>query len=189
MPPCVRAERMQRSGRSSGRQGSTWPRCSCENVSNVAYYADSIPSDDPIYRIRVVLTGILPVVVYGGLAWVMFRRFYRVHIAAPLEGLGAAAQRIAEQDLDFSIEPVQGKELGALGATLEDMRASLLSAQRELWRTAEERRRLNAAFAHDLRTPGDGPARYGRFGQDALGARGGRGRGAARLRCPNRSTV
>lgn len=124
-----------------------------ENVSNVAYYADSIPSDDPIYRIWVVLTGISPFVVYGGLAWVMFRRFYRVHIAAPLEGLGAAAQRIAEQDLDFSIEPVQGKELGALGATLEDMRASLLSAQRELWRTAEERRRLNAAFAHDLRTP------------------------------------
>ncbi len=124
-----------------------------ENVSNVAYYADSIPSDDPIYRIRVVLTGISPFVVYGGLAWVMFRRFYRVHIAAPLEGLGAAAQRIAEQDLDFSIDPVQGKELGALGATLEDMRASLLSAQRELWRTAEERRRLNAAFAHDLRTP------------------------------------
>ena len=124
-----------------------------ENVSNVAYYADSIPSDDPMYRIRVVLTGISPFVVYGGLAWVMFRRFYRVHIAAPLGGLGAAARRIAEQDLDFSIETVQGKELGALGATLEDMRASLLSAQRELWRTAEERRRLNAAFAHDLRTP------------------------------------
>lgn len=33
------------------------------------------------------------------------------------------------------------------------MRASLLDAQRELWRTAEGRRQLNAAFAHDLRTP------------------------------------
>ena len=40
--------------------------------------------------------------------------------------------------------------LGRLSETLEGMRASLLEAQRELWRTAEERRRLNAAFAHDL---------------------------------------
>lgn len=36
---------------------------------------------------------------------------------------------------------------------MEGMRSSLLATQRELWRTAEDRRRLNAAFAHDLRTP------------------------------------
>ena len=31
--------------------------------------------------------------------------------------------------------------------------SSLAESQRALWRTAEERKRLNAAFAHDLRTP------------------------------------
>ena len=33
------------------------------------------------------------------------------------------------------------------------MRAQLLRTNRELWHQAEERKRLNAAFAHDLRTP------------------------------------
>lgn len=122
-------------------------------VSNVAYYADSIPSDTAPYAFGLVLNMVAPFVFYGGLAWVMFRRFYRLHIAKPLEMLADAATRIAGQDLDFEIRPAPGRELGALSDTLESMRSSLLEAQRELWRTAEERRRLNAAFAHDLRTP------------------------------------
>lgn len=122
-------------------------------TSNVAYYADAIRVAEPGYTILNLLIGASPFVIYGGLAIIMFRRFYRVHIAEPLDDLSGAARRIAAQDLDFCIQPVQGKELGALSVTLEDMRASLLAAQRELWRTAEERRRLNAAFAHDLRTP------------------------------------
>lgn len=122
-------------------------------ASNVAYYADALTVAEPGYTILNVLIGAAPFVIYGGLAIIMFRRFYHVHIAGPLDDLSAAARRIAMQDLDFAIDRAQGKELGALSVTLEDMRASLLAAQRELWRTAEERRRLNAAFAHDLRTP------------------------------------
>ena len=90
---------------------------------------------------------------YGVLGWLTFRHFYRVHIAGPLAELAGAADRIAGQDLDFTIRVVRGRELGRLSETLEHMRASLLEAQRALWRTAESRRRLNAAFAHDLRTP------------------------------------
>lgn len=122
-------------------------------VSNTAYYAASQRPAGPMPWILAIATGLAPVLTYGGLGWIMFRRFYRVHIAGPLGELSGAAERIAGQDLDFSIERVRGKELGRLSETLEDMRASLLEAQRELWRTAEGRRRLNAAFAHDLRTP------------------------------------
>lgn len=122
-------------------------------VSNTAYYAASQPPASLMPWILTLATGLCPVLAYGGLGWLTFRHFYRVHIAGPLGGLARAAERIAGQDLDFSIERVRGKELGRLSETLEGMRASLLEAQRELWRTAEERRRLNAAFAHDLRTP------------------------------------
>lgn len=122
-------------------------------VSNTAYYAASQPPASLMPWILTLATGLCPVLAYGGLGWLTFRHFYRVHIAGPLSGLARAAERIAGQDLDFSIERVRGKELGRLSETLEGMRASLLEAQRELWRTAEERRRLNAAFAHDLRTP------------------------------------
>lgn len=122
-------------------------------VSNTAYYAASQRPASLMPWVLTIATGLAPVLAYGGLGWIMFRRFYRVHIAGPMAELAGAAERIAGQDLDFSIERVRGRELGRLSETLEGMRASLLEAQRELWRTAEGRRRLNAAFAHDLRTP------------------------------------
>lgn len=122
-------------------------------VSNVAYYASGAPSQPALLRAIYLVEGVLPFIMYGLLGWVMFRRFYRVYIAGPLGELGDAARRIAEQDLDFEFAPVRGCELGRLACTMEGMRASLLESNRELWRTAEDRRRLNAAFAHDLRTP------------------------------------
>lgn len=122
-------------------------------VSNTAYYAASQPPASLMPWILTLATGLAPVLAYGGLGLLTFRRFYRVHIAAPLAELAGAADRIAEQDLDFAIGTVRGRELGRLSETLEHMRASLLEAQRELWRTPESRRCLNAAFAHDLRTP------------------------------------
>lgn len=122
-------------------------------VSNVAYYASGRPSEPVLLRAVYLVEGVLPFVMYGCLGWIMFRRFYRIHIAVPLGELDSAARRIAEQDLDFELAPVRGRELGRLAQTMEGMRTSLLDANRELWRTAEDRRRLNAAFSHDLRTP------------------------------------
>lgn len=125
-------------------------------LSNVAYY---VSLDEASYltwidwTLRLVAGVGVPIVAFGGLAVLLFRRFYRRHIGGPLTVLEAAADRIARQDLDFQIGAVHGRELGRLGAAMEGMRSSLLAAQRELWRTAEDRRRLNAAFAHDLRTP------------------------------------
>lgn len=125
-------------------------------LSNVAYY---VSLDEASYltwidwTLRLVAGVGVPIVAFGGLAVLLFRRFYRRHIGGPLTVLEAAADRIARQDLDFQIGAVRGRELGRLGAAMEGMRSSLLATQRELWRTAEDRRRLNAAFAHDLRTP------------------------------------
>lgn len=125
-------------------------------LSNVAYY---VSLDEASYltwidwTLRLVAGVGVPIVAFGGLAVLLFRRFYRRHIGGPLSVLEAAADRIARQDLDFQIGVVRGRELGRLGAAMEGMRSSLLATQRELWRTAEDRRRLNSAFAHDLRTP------------------------------------
>lgn len=125
-------------------------------LSNVAYY---VALDEASYltwldwALRLTAGIGVPVLAYGGLAILLFRRFYRRYIGGPLAELGGAAERIAARDLDFQIEPVRGRELGGLAAAMERMRAALLESQRELWRTAEDRRRLNAAFAHDLRTP------------------------------------
>lgn len=79
--------------------------------------------------------------------------FYRLKLKRPIAILLDSAERIQKQDLDFEITGYASDELGELCLAFESMRKTLLSNNRELWRQAEERKRLNAAFSHDLRNP------------------------------------
>lgn len=79
--------------------------------------------------------------------------FYRLKLKKPLAILQNGAERIRQQDLDFEIEKCADDELGLLCSAFEKMRIELLNNNRELWRQIEERKRLNAAFSHDLRNP------------------------------------
>ncbi len=79
--------------------------------------------------------------------------FYRRRLKAPLETLDAAAGRITAGDLDFTVAVPGRDEMARLGTSFETMRAALAEANRTLWRTLEDERRVQAAFAHDLRTP------------------------------------
>ena len=67
--------------------------------------------------------------------------------------MNAASQKIAQNDLDFQVAVPAGDELGKLCQSFEKMRASLEENNRSLWTAVEERKRLTAAFSHDLRTP------------------------------------
>lgn len=79
--------------------------------------------------------------------------FYRWKLKKPLEILAQSAARIQNHDLDFQVDTSGNDELGQLCSAFETMRAGLLEANKALWRQVEERKRLNAAFAHDLRNP------------------------------------
>ena len=79
--------------------------------------------------------------------------FYRWKLREPIRLLWEGTRRIQAHDLDFTIPAVSADELGQICAAFESMRLELLKSNRELWRQAEERKRLNAAFAHDLRNP------------------------------------
>lgn len=79
--------------------------------------------------------------------------FYRNKLKEPLAKLRAASAKISDNDLAFTIEYDSKDELGQLCASFEIMRAALADNFSEMWRQVEERRQLNAAFAHDLRTP------------------------------------
>ena len=79
--------------------------------------------------------------------------FYRNKLKEPILALRTASEKIAENDLDFRIAYQSGDELGQLCDSFEIMRRTLADNFSEMWRQMEERRRLNAAFAHDLRTP------------------------------------
>ncbi len=94
----------------------------------------------------------IPVCLLGSVAACSLS-FYKRRLRAPLALLRDASQRIAQNDLDFHVAYDRTDELGRLCAAFERMRAALEQNERAAWRAAEERRRLDAALAHDLRTP------------------------------------
>ena len=99
--------------------------------------------------IQIASIAVLPVGGLG-LAGVLF---YQLKLKGPISVLQMGTERIRAHDLDFTIPEVSKDELGQVCAAFETMRAELLRSNQELWRQAEERKRLNAAFAHDLRNP------------------------------------
>jgi signal transduction histidine kinase len=104
-------------------------------------------------QMKSVLQPGLPVLFYVTALLLSSMVFYRLKLKKPLAILQDGAERIGRQDLDFTIEKHADDELGALCAAFETMRFELLKSNRELWRQMEERKRLNAAFSHDLRNP------------------------------------
>lgn len=79
--------------------------------------------------------------------------FYRNRLKKPLAELRVASEKIANNDLDFSIRCRRKDELGQLCTSFEIMRKTLAENFSKMWRQVEDRKALNAAFAHDLRTP------------------------------------
>lgn len=106
---------------------------------------------------RIALLEMFPVIaapVYSALCIIAaVLLFYRNKLKRPLTELRAASEKISNNDLDFSIEYDSKDELGQLCASFEIMRTTLAKNFSEMWRQVEERKQLNAAFAHDLRTP------------------------------------
>lgn len=96
---------------------------------------------------------ILPTITYIACFILAGFVFYRSKIRKPLMLLTTSANRIAENDLDFLIVYDKDDEMGLLCKAFEKMRSALESNNREMWRQMNERKKLNAAFSHDLRTP------------------------------------
>lgn len=79
--------------------------------------------------------------------------YYHIKLKQPIAALRSGITRIQNHDLDFCLPVCSDDELGQLCAAFDTMRGELLKSNQELWRQAEERKRLNAAFSHDLRNP------------------------------------
>lgn len=86
----------------------------------------------------------------GGFVGVLF---YRFELKEPIGRLMEASRNIAENQLDFQIQYKKQNELGMLCKAFDDMRLTLYENNRDMWKSLEERKRLNSAFSHDLRTP------------------------------------
>lgn len=100
-----------------------------------------------------VIQILLPILIYVFALFLTASMFYRLKLKEPLSALKKGAAHIIENNLDFTIETKSRDELGQLCDAFETMRKTLLANNYTLWRQAEERKRLNAAFSHNLRNP------------------------------------
>lgn len=128
------------------------------NSVELNYYTGGIitfftPFEETVYNILGIMSVIFFPIWFGICIGITSVLFYKRQIQKPLEILDEAADNIADNNLDFKIVYDKQNELGKLCSSFEKMRAALQDNNMEIWRQLEERKRLNAAFAHDLRTP------------------------------------
>lgn len=88
-------------------------------------------------------TGMVPTICF----------FYNTRLKQPLLILEDSVDRIGRDNLDFCVSYDSRDELGRLCDSVESMRLELARGKEEMWRLVERQKELNAAFAHDLRTP------------------------------------
>lgn len=103
-----------------------------------------------------ILNGIRQLCPYFYLvaAMVLAGRFYADNrIKAAITELRLAVGHMAAGDLGFEAAWQSGDEFAALFKDLEKLRIMLKREKLDQWRSGEEQRRINAAFAHDIRTP------------------------------------
>ncbi|MDF2539047.1 MAG: putative two-component sensor histidine kinase [Herbinix sp.] len=79
--------------------------------------------------------------------------FYKNKLKKPLAILKEAADQIGHNNLDIEIGYPINDEMGDLCNSFDQMRKQLIANNQKMWDLMEEQKRLNAAFAHDLRTP------------------------------------
>ena len=83
----------------------------------------------------------------------MLKQFYKNRLKRPFALLEKGVLEIQNQNLQFSLEYESQDEMGQLLKSMDKMRETLVENYEHMWNLIEEQKQLNAAFAHDLRTP------------------------------------
>jgi signal transduction histidine kinase len=93
-------------------------------------------------------------IIYSAIGIIAISRlFYNNKMREPLGLLKEATEKVGQNDLDIELYYDNKDEMGDLCRSFDFMRKQLMANNRKMWDMMEEQKRLNAAFAHDLRTP------------------------------------
>lgn len=78
---------------------------------------------------------------------------YNKYITEPINQMLDAAEKIKQNDLDFYLKSTAKNEFGILLEAFERIRLALVENNRSTWVKDEQRKLVNRAFIHDVRTP------------------------------------
>lgn len=79
--------------------------------------------------------------------------FYKKRLKKPLNILKEGTEQVRRNNLDFDLTYESRDEMGLLCRSFDEMRLELIHNKEMMWELVENQKQLNAAFAHDLRTP------------------------------------
>ena len=125
-------------------------KVSIDNDNNVI----SLPEKDE--RLWEVLTAVkalsIPVCSVGAICLVALI-YYHSKLREPLYLLKMEMKAIGRNDLSYSCYYDSQDEMGDICKAMDGMRCAVQKNQQGIWELIEEQRKINGAFAHDLRTP------------------------------------
>ncbi len=143
-------------------EAAEWAKYEQEDLTKIIYQKGPVWGYDYSFaagtdRFRILCLDFIRVwcpflYAFSGMVITIFL-FYRKRLAMPLSILENSVDLIRGNDLDFHVQYDSKDELGKLCDSVEDMRMELVRGKEEMWQMVERQKELNAAFAHDLRTP------------------------------------
>ncbi len=122
----------------------------------VTYNVDSEDLSDGDRVFLLLLQGIYTwcPFLYGMASMILMSAlFYKYRLHKPFQILEQGTREISRNNLDFQIQYDSEDEMGKLCQSFETMRRELIRNEEKMWKMLDDKQRLNAAFAHDLRTP------------------------------------
>ena len=117
---------------------------------NYDKYSDE---DQQLHKIYSFIQRFTPPFMYSAFILAAILLFYFTKLKTPLKVLTKASDRIAENELDFSLDYSGYDEMAKLCAAFEKMRSALDENNRRMLHMIDKRKQLNDAYTHDLRTP------------------------------------
>lgn len=122
---------------------------------NVIAYTNECMTAKAIRQIRIVgIIEVISITVCAVISVIMLsRQYYRRILEEPIFILKQEAEYIGRNDLSFECSYESTDEMGEICRAFNNMRLKLIDNQKKNWEQMEAQRRLNAAFAHDIRTP------------------------------------
>lgn len=92
--------------------------------------------------------------VYSAVACLITGKiFLKQRVLVPMQEMQKAVEAMCKGELEREMSYRSEDECGSVCSGLEILQRNLLARVRNEWKAAEEQKQINAAFAHDIRTP------------------------------------
>ena len=111
------------------------------------------PEDYRLFRMYQFISQSAPAFFFSVFLLAAVLLFYHTKLRRPLALLSEASAKIADNDFAFSLAYAGHDEMAELCGAFEKMRTALEESNRRMHQMIQERKQLNDAYAHDLRTP------------------------------------